>query len=129
MPSTTPPPFSTNFKGENQDISEPWKQFLLGIQRSLVSGAAPSDAGYVVVEDNPDLTNEVNLGALVSGWLHSSVSAGLATVTSLPVGYTAMEPTVDVTIPANMGAIVPDHFTIAAGKVLTVAAGAVFQIT
>lgn len=128
MPSVQPPPFEVPFQAENGDIAEIWKKFLLTLQRGLVAGAAPSDAAYVVATANSDLTNEINLGALASGWLRISVSAGLATLSSLVVPYTSMEPAVDVTIPANMGAVVPDRFIIAPGKVLTIGPGAVLQI-
>ena len=129
MPPLQPPPIEIPFFDERGNIAEAWKKFLLNLRQGFVASAAPADAVYVVGTANADLTSEINLGALASGWLRIAVSAGLATVTSLVVTYTAMEPAVDVTIPATMGAIVPDHFTIAAGKVLTIGPGAVFQIT
>ncbi len=123
----SPPPFESTFNQGNA-ITEIWKKFILDLQRFAATGGAPSDATYIVTEDNPDLTNEINLGLMSTGWLHISVAALVATVTSLSVLYTAMEPSGDVTIPANMGAVVPDHFTIAPGKTLTLSPGAVLQI-
>lgn len=127
-PAVQPPPFETDFFDDQQSITEIWKKFLLSLQRQLAIAAAPADAKYLVATADPSLTDEVNLGALASGWLHISVSTGVATVTSLAVTYTAMEPSGDVTIPANMGAVVPDRLIIAAGKVLTIAPGGVLQI-
>jgi hypothetical protein len=47
------------------------------------SGGAPNNAQYLVATANGALTNEVNLGALSTGLLLSTVSGGISTVSSV----------------------------------------------
>jgi hypothetical protein len=128
MPTIPPPPLSFRHRDDEGYFTIPWQRHFLK-QQEAAAASAPADAHYVVVSPDGDLPNAANLGALDSGWVHSAVSLGAATLGSFPVVYQDLAPTVNVSIPANMGAIVPDHFTLAAGKVLTLAAGAVFEIT
>lgn len=129
MPQTSPPPIG--FKKHTNDegyFEIPWQQFFLE-QQQANNASAPAGAFYVVLTADGDLPNAQSLGALATGWIHNTSSLGSGLLDSTPVQYQDLAPTVDVTIPANMGAIVPERFTIAAGHVLTLAAGAVFQIT
>lgn len=126
MPSASPPPLSFRHRNEEGYFEIPWQRFFLEAQAGIVA-SAPAGAFYVVLTADGSLPNAQSLGALRTGWIHSTVSGVSALLDAQPVTYQDLAPTVDITIPANMGAIVPDHFAIAG--VLTLAAGAVFEIT
>jgi len=127
-----PPPISFPHRGPDGYFQQPWQRYFLSLSAvfdPVGPGVAPGDGPFVTTTVNPDLTGATNLGVLASGWIHSSVSGAVATLGSFPVVYNDLQPSVDVTIPANMGAIVTDRFVLAAGRILTLSAGAVFQIT
>ena len=75
-----------------------WQRYLLSLQNSLQTNVAPRDAKYWVSTSNAELTDETNLGALTTGYLKTTVAAGVAT------------PSTTTTIPAS---------DISAGQALT----------
>lgn len=48
-----------------------------------VAGSAPVDAAYLVATANATLTNEVNLGALSTGFIFGTVAGGTSTISSV----------------------------------------------
>jgi len=55
-----------------------WQNYFLSIDASLPANIPPIDARYLTATANPSLTNDVNLGALVTGFLFATVAAGIA---------------------------------------------------
>lgn len=84
MPNLQPPPFTVEFFTKQGAISQAWRDFLLNQATAIQTGAAPSDAAYLVAKSNSELTAEINLGALSSGFLSIVVALGIATVSSSP---------------------------------------------
>lgn len=89
MAIVLPPPFGVPYIDAGGRVSPQWQAYLLSLTNSVASGFAPLDAKYWVSTFNGDLTDETNLGALLSGYLKIAVGAGIAvpsTVTSIPSG-------------------------------------------
>lgn len=59
-------------------VSEPWQRFFISLEESTGT-FAPIDADYWVSRSTAGLTNEVNLGALTTGYVYVTVAAGTAT--------------------------------------------------
>lgn len=85
-----------------------WQNFLNSLQ-TITGGFAPLDARYWVSTSNSDLTNETNLGALMTGYLKLTVAAGVgtpSTVTSIPgtdITGSALTKTDDTNVTLTLG--------------------------
>lgn len=77
------PPFKADFLGKDGRVqpASQWGYFITALQIATAS-IAPVNATYIVATSDTTLSNEVNLGALATGFLSITVSAGTATVTS-----------------------------------------------
>lgn len=85
MPALQPPPVNVlMFDPKTGGLSEPWRKFFVDFARVLETGAAPSDAKFVVTTANPELSDEQDLGALSDGFLSIVVALGVATISSSP---------------------------------------------
>lgn len=83
MPAPPPPPFNIPYTDPRTGlVSGPWQAFLLALQQAVALDFAPIDAQYFVSTGNPDLSNERNLGSLVTGFLFITVAAGIAVPSS-----------------------------------------------
>lgn len=58
-----------------------WENYLLALQGVSLE-AAPVDARYLVGRANTDLTDEINLGALTTGYIYGTVAVGISTISS-----------------------------------------------
>ncbi len=79
------PNFPLNPQDPNSVIV--WNNYFLSLA-NITGAVAPIDAQYYVATAEPSLTNERNLGALVTGFLFITVAAGIAVpsaVTSVPL--------------------------------------------
>ena len=124
-----PPPTDTvPFEG-GKIFTTAWQRWFLLLQKAFITAVAPGDAPFFTFTASAILTAAQNLGALASGYLKITTLAGVATASTVVVLSSQLEPADNVSIPANESAIVADRFVIAAGKTLTIGAGAVFQIT
>lgn len=133
MPPLQPPPFNQVWAGKDGRVpAGPVQDFLLAQQQSIVTGAAPSDGRYLVTQTNPDLTNEVNLGALTAGYLHIRVALGVATVVSGFAVSTQASPanptgTTDTTgVMMGLGGVITPTVT---GRILVTVCGTIFNPT
>lgn len=103
-----PPPFRTPMLDPNGLVSATglWGNFFVN-QAGLIINAAPVDGTYLVATGDSSLTNEINLGALASGYLQITVAAGIATVASSASinasGLTGTLP--DAVFPATLPAV------------------------
>lgn len=84
-----PPPFDQYFFAldpqtgkPTQKIDRRWQDFLLNLQRTLNVNAAPTDGPYLTWQADSRLSNDRNLGLLISGYLKITVAAGAATPSS-----------------------------------------------
>lgn len=59
-----------------------WQNYFLSLSSAVATGFAPVDGTYLVARSNSELTDEVNLGGMTSGWLKIAVAAATATVSS-----------------------------------------------
>lgn len=82
LPTLPLPPTGTPFiDPATKSVSIPWANYLLALE-GISLEAAPVDARYLVARSNPDLTDEVNLGALATGYIYGTVALGISTVSS-----------------------------------------------
>jgi len=91
MPLGAPPiavPFTDPATGT---VAEVWRIFLRNLT-GQVGALAPLDGPYLTARATPDLTAEVNLGALAAGYLKLAVAVGIATPSTV-----AAIPQADVT--------------------------------
>jgi hypothetical protein len=82
-----PPPFQLNIIDKTGQLPDQWQRYLLDLN-SQVTDAAPNSAKYWVSQANALLTGEINLGALLSGYLKITVGGGIAaplTVQTIPI--------------------------------------------
>jgi hypothetical protein len=82
-----PPPFNVALLDKNGEMALPWQEWFLQATTQIADGSAPADASYWVSTAEALLSNERNLGALVSGYLKIAVALGNATpstVTTIP---------------------------------------------
>ncbi len=85
-PLPLPPSGVAIFDQTTGGISPQWQNYFQQLAIAIGTlGAAPSDAFYLVTQPNGSLSNQVDLGALVSGVLEIAVFAGVATVSSAVV--------------------------------------------
>jgi hypothetical protein len=82
MPAVSPPPLQVPLANKEGKLPDIWQRWMLDTSRALDAGTAPADAPFLVATSNADLSAEVNLGALSSGFLKIAVAAGIATVSS-----------------------------------------------
>lgn len=85
-----PPPFGVPaIDPLTGTLSEPWRRYYLSIGQGFADDVPPIDGRYWVATFTPGLTNEVNLGALPSGYLTLSTTLGNgtpSTVATIPAG-------------------------------------------
>ncbi len=82
-PLPLPPSGVAIFDPTTGGISPQWQNYFQQLAIAIGTlGAAPADAFYLVSQPDGSLTNQVNLGGLVSGVLEIAVLAGIATVSS-----------------------------------------------
>lgn len=81
-PRIAPPPFNVPPFDKDGKFTLPWQLWFLRATTVIASGSAPADSRFLVATADPLLTNEVNLGLLVSGYLKIIVAAGIAAVSS-----------------------------------------------
>ncbi len=81
-PMLQPPPLTVPMFDKNGRMAEPWQRFFLEAQRAVTGDVAPSDGTYLLKTANVLLPDAQNLGALATGWLRQTVSAGVATILS-----------------------------------------------
>ncbi len=133
MPPLQPPPFEQKWITKDGKVPPgPVQDFLLAQQKAIVTAAAPSDGTYLVTASNPDLTSEVNLGALATGYLHIRVALGVATVVSsfavltqsTPANPTGTGDTTGVMMGLG-GSLTP----IVTGRILITVSGTIFNAT
>lgn len=82
------PPVGVPIFNQDGTINIQWQNYFLSLN-SLVPNVPPIDAKYWVSTFNTQLTDEVNIGALSSGYLKVTVAAGVAapsTVAAIPGG-------------------------------------------
>lgn len=93
------PPLGTPLANKDGTPSEAYNRFFLSIDESAGT-FAPNLAEYFVSRANADLPNEVNLGALTTGYLKITVASAIATPST-----TATIPISDLTgvLPAANG--------------------------
>lgn len=65
------------------EMAEVWRRYFLSLD-NLTPQIPPLDARYVVTRASTELPDEVNLGALASGYLQQVTAAGVATVSTTP---------------------------------------------
>ncbi len=86
MARLQPPPLTQTVLGPDNKPTPAWRDWFTQAQRGVDLAAAPADGTYLTTTANSDLTADVNLGLLASGWLRITVALGIATVhSSLPV--------------------------------------------
>ena len=74
MSAALPPP-TEPFTPE----SSAWKDYFLSLSNASAVNIPPIDARYITATGNGELTNDVNLGLLPTGFLFLTVAAGIAT--------------------------------------------------
>jgi hypothetical protein len=77
-----PPQGSALFDPKTGQMTDVWRNYYLSLENALSDTSAPRNAQYVVATSNSELTNERNLGALGSGYVKSTVTAGEADLTT-----------------------------------------------
>lgn len=82
MAAALPVPNVPFFDPITKTISVEWQNFFLAIEAAIPGALAPIDARYLTATSNTTLTNDVNLGALTTGFLYGTVAAGIATLSS-----------------------------------------------
>lgn len=87
MAQALPPPFGVPMTGPDGRVAPQWQAWALSLSAAAATENAPADAAYVVTQANAVLTNEVNLGALASGYVKLTTTLGVgtpSTVTTVP---------------------------------------------
>lgn len=105
------PPTGVPFLDLNNQVNEPWRRYFLQLQTAVATSGAPTDAQYWVSTANAQLTNERNIGLLLTGYLKITTAIGVATPST-----TTTIPTTDLS--GVLGAL---QFPALTGDVTTVA--------
>lgn len=134
MPPLQPPPFNQVWADPKTGKvpAGPVQDFLLAQQKAIVTAAAPADAAFIVTQTNPDLTSEVNLGALAPGYLHITVALGVASVLSGFAAFSQASPANPTGTIATAGAMMGLGGTITplvTGRILITVSGTIFNPT
>lgn len=79
-----PPPVKQPLLGPKGLADEYWLNFYIALSQTLNQEVTPSDAPLITFEANTALTNAQNLGAFATGYLFSTVTLGIATLSSSP---------------------------------------------
>lgn len=95
-----PPPFWVPIQDRAGVVAPVWQAFLTQTQQ-VITASAPIDGAYLTARANPDLTSEVNLGALTTGMLKITVAAGIATPST--VAQAALTRTNDTNVTLTLG--------------------------
>lgn len=129
MAMLPPPPGS--FLGPDGLPTPAWADYLLLLQQN-VGTAAPADAPFLVTQANSGLTHEINLGALVTGYLRVRSALGVATVsTGVAVATQASpaNPTGTSDIGGKMMGLAGTITPVFTGRVLVTVTGTIFNAT
>lgn len=132
MPALQPPPFTQTFIGPDGKPTQPWKDWLLKTQMAVTGQSAPADGAYLVTQSNPDLTGEVNLGALTAGYLYIRVALGLATVVSgfaVATQASPANPTGTADTGGKMMGLAGSITPVVTGRILITVCGTMFNPT
>lgn len=83
-PRLTPPQLVGKFFDDDGEPTYEGLQWLLFVETQVKNGVAPAAAAYFVAQANSQLTGDVNLGLLTSGFLSIVVALGVATPSASP---------------------------------------------
>jgi hypothetical protein len=84
MGKLPPPPLLKHLLQRSGKSDLTWADWYQKVQAGIITGA-PTDASYVTTKANSSLSGEINLGALASGFLQSTASGGVATLSTTPI--------------------------------------------
>lgn len=127
-----PPPLHIPLFDKNGQMVEPWQRWFLKATAVVSGDVAPNTAEYLVKTAEPSLPNAQNLGALATGFLRISVSAGIATVLSSVLASSQSSPA-DPTGTADTGGkmmgLAASITPTVTGKIVVTVSGTIFNPT
>lgn len=81
-PIPIPPSGTPQIDPQTGQMAEVWRRYYLALENAISTGNAPTDAKYLVGTSNATLTDEINLGALTTGYLKATVAVGIAAIST-----------------------------------------------
>lgn len=127
-----PPPFHIPMFDNQGRMAEAWRRWFLNATGAVTGDLAPSNAEYLIKTSNTSLPNAQNLGALTTGWLRQTVSAGVATILSSTPASAQSSPSDPVGTTDTGGKMMGIAGTITplvTGKVIVTVSGTIFNPT
>lgn len=137
-PLPLPPSSIPQIDPQTGALSEVWRRYYLALENAIATNAAPTDARYLVGTHNTTLTDEINLGALATGYIKATVAVGIATIsTAATIPATDLSGTIadarlSSNVPLKDGTNVfsgANSFPAGASTTTVVPSGRVFSIT